>query len=83
MVSGLSLGGGGGELLSLGEVEGGGGMLSNTVVNILTHDMRVVTYRVILNYVIILYIVTLHNIIILYIACLLFINMEAQCRKAC
>lgn len=44
MVSGLSPGGGGGELLSLGEVEGRGGVLSNTVVKMLTHEVRVVTY---------------------------------------
>ena len=45
MVSGLSLGGEGGELLSLGVVWGGEVVLSNTVVKTLTHEMRVVTYR--------------------------------------
>ena len=45
MVSGLSLGGGGGELLSLGVMWGGGDVLSNTAVRMLTHEMRVVTYR--------------------------------------
>ena len=44
MVSGWSLGGG--ELLSLGEVGGGGGVLSNTVVKMLTHEIRVVTYMI-------------------------------------
>ena len=47
MVSGLSLGGEGGELLSLGVVWGGGDVLFNTAVKILTHEMRVVTYRMI------------------------------------
>jgi len=49
MVSGLSPGSGGGELLSLEEIGGGGGVLSNTEVKILTHEMRAVTYGITLE----------------------------------
>ena len=50
MVSGLSLGGGGREPLSPVEAGGGGGVLSTTVVKMLIHDIRVVTYTIILDH---------------------------------
>ena len=42
-MSGFSSGGCGEELLSLVVVWGGGGVLSNIAVKMLTHEMRVVT----------------------------------------
>ena len=50
MVSGLSLEGGGGEPLSPVEVGGGGDLLPTTVVKMFTHEIRVVTYTMILHH---------------------------------
>ena len=50
MVSGFSLWGGGGEPLSPVEVGGGGGVLSTTAVKMLTHEIRVATYTIILDH---------------------------------